>query len=344
MEWTVIGGGPAGIAAVGKLIDAGVDPAKIGWIDPHFQVGDLGKKWSQVPGNTKVELFNRYFEHCQAFAFKSRPKKFKMEEIDPNETCLLQYVVEPLQWVTDHLRKKVHAKEEMALELFLEKGGWEIKLQKGSIFSKNVILAIGSDPKALFHPGPETIGLEVALDPNKLQKAIQSNDTVAVFGSSHSAVLVLAKLLETPVKKVINFYRSPIRYAVHLKDWILYDDTGLKGFTAQWSKKYLDGELPPRLERMLANDPAFEESLSTCTKAIYAVGFERRKLPILKQYEHLHYDDKTGIIAPGLFGIGIAFPRGKFSPLGHLEYSVGLWKFMDQLNLMLPFWQKYANA
>jgi len=33
-KWTVIGAGPAGIAAVGKLIDSGVKPLEIAWVDP----------------------------------------------------------------------------------------------------------------------------------------------------------------------------------------------------------------------------------------------------------------------------------------------------------------------
>ena len=42
--WTVIGAGPAGIAAVGKLLDHGIAPEKIAWIDPAFAAGDLGAK------------------------------------------------------------------------------------------------------------------------------------------------------------------------------------------------------------------------------------------------------------------------------------------------------------
>lgn len=41
-QWAVIGAGPAGIAAVGKLLDHGVLPEDILWFDPHFKVGDLG--------------------------------------------------------------------------------------------------------------------------------------------------------------------------------------------------------------------------------------------------------------------------------------------------------------
>lgn len=97
------------------------------------------------------------------------------------------------------------------------------------------------------------------------------------------------------------------------------------------------------MKRVLITDPQFDASLALCNKAIYAVGFERRKLPILNQYTDLRYDDRTGIIAPGLFGLGIAFPQAKFNPLDQLEFRVGLWKFMDYLNAILPIWIKYSN-
>lgn len=56
-KWAVIGAGPAGIAAVGKLIDAGINPKEIVWIDPEFKVGDFGTHWRNVSSNTKVGLF-----------------------------------------------------------------------------------------------------------------------------------------------------------------------------------------------------------------------------------------------------------------------------------------------
>jgi cation diffusion facilitator CzcD-associated flavoprotein CzcO len=343
LDWTVIGAGPAGIAAIGKLIDQRIPAHKIGWIDSHFLVGDLGRKWSNVPSNTSVELFFRFLNNCEAFNFKNHSSKFHLESLDPKETCALKYIVEPLQWITDHLRKRVHSIQTISMALSLSQGLWEIKHKTGSLYTKNVILAVGSECKNLSFAGPELINLEVALDPEKLRIAIDPKDTIAVFGSSHSAVLVLANLIELNAKKVINFYRSPHKYAVFLDDWILYDDTGLKGFAAKWAKAHLDGILPRNLERVLISDHTFAESLALCNKAVYAVGFERRRLPVLEQYEHLNYDDRTGIIAPGLFGFGLAFPQAKFNPLGQLDYRVGLWKFMDYLNSILPIWIKYAQ-
>ena len=342
-DWMVIGAGPAGIAAAGKLMDQGISSDKIAWIDPHFKVGDLGQRWSEVPSNTSVELFLRFLNACEAFHFKKRPSKFHLETLDAKETCILKHIVEPLQWVTQHLKDKVRIFETTAMALTLSQGIWEVKTKGASLHSKNVILAIGSECKTLSHIGPELIHLETALHPEKLRGVVGPQDTVAVFGSSHSAVLVLANLVELGVKKAINFYRSPHKYAIHLNDWILFDDTGLKGFSAKWAKKHLDGVPPANLSRVLISNHTFQESLALCNKAVYAVGFERRKLPVLEQYERLHYDDRTGIIAPGLFGCGLAFPQAKFDPLGHLDYRVGLWKFMDYLNSILPIWLAYAN-
>lgn len=342
-DWAVIGAGPAGIAAIGKLIDQGISAQKIAWIDPHFSVGDFGRKWSRVPGNTRVALFLRFLHACKAFEYENQRSKFDLDSFDPKETCALQSIVEPLQWVTNHLKKKVGSYQTLAMALSLSQGRWEIKTQNSPLYSKNVVLAIGAEAKTLPFAGPEIISLDIALNPAKLKLAIDPKDTIAVFGSSHSAILALANLIDLKPKNVINFYRSPHKYAVFFDDWILFDNTGLKGFSAKWAKQYIDGIHPAQLKRILISDHAFEESLALCNKIVYAVGFETRKLPVLEQYDRLGYDDRTGIIAPGLFGCGLGFPQAEFNQIGQLEYKVGLWKFMEYLNSILPIWMRYAN-
>ncbi|HYB80896.1 MAG TPA: pyridine nucleotide-disulfide oxidoreductase, partial [Mycobacterium sp.] len=71
--WTVIGAGPAGIAAVGKLLDQGIAPKSIAWIDPAFGAGDLGEKWRSVSSNTQVGLFLSYLDGSSAFRFSTAP-------------------------------------------------------------------------------------------------------------------------------------------------------------------------------------------------------------------------------------------------------------------------------
>lgn len=333
-EWVVVGAGPAGIAAVGKLIDFGVQPKRIGWIDPAFQVGDFGSKWQHVSSNTKVGLFLRFFEACQAFNYHLAPP-FAIQRQPAEETCMLALAADPLQWISNQLQAQVNTIYGWVEALHPHDSKWQLKVADKTIAATNVILAIGSEPKQLAYPLP-AIHLTIALHPAALKAACTPQDVIAVFGSSHSAVLILKTLLEEcNIQRVINFYLSPLRYAVYFDDWILYDDTGLKGIAAQWAKANLEGNtLPSRLARYHATPENIATHLPQCTKAIYATGFQARTIANLPT----HYNNQTGEIAPHLFGIGIAFPEAKVNPEGMLEYRVGLWKFMDYLERVVPLW------
>lgn len=340
--WTVIGAGPAGIAAVGRLLDRGIAPEQIAWIDPAFSAGDLGQKWRPVSSNTIAGTFLEYLNGSKAFRFSDAPP-LPLREVDPEETCVLALVADPLLWVTGHLRERVDVFQTTATALFLENRQWRIDTEEQEVTSKNVVLAVGAVPKRLNYPQLEEIPVEVALDPEQLAKQPLEGATVAVFGSSHSSMIVLPHLLRHPVAKVINFYRSPLKYAVYLDDWILFDDTGLKGRAAEWARENIDGKHPERLERYWVSSPEFEEKLQSCDRVVYTVGFERRKLPETPQWGQLDYNPQNGIIAPGLFGLGIAFPEYAEDPCGYGQYRVGLKKFMDFLNSVLPLWLLYGT-
>lgn len=342
-DWVVIGAGPAGIAAIGKLLDHQIPSEQIGWLDPAFKVGDLGEKWHSVPSNTKVGLFLKFLNNCRSFQYKECKKKFPINQLSPEDNCLLKEIADPLQWVTDHLTSVVRTIQGEAVALNLEGGWWEVKTMSSLIRAKNVILCIGAETKLLPLAHPTVIPLEIALNPAKLAQEIDPQDVVGVFGSSHSAILALANLMTLKPKMIHNFYRSPHIYAVELGDWILFDNVGLKGSAAKWARQHLDGPLPKNLNRCLTSDKTFEEVLALCNKVIYAVGFERRKTPVMEQFPSASYQETTGIIAPGLFGLGIAYPQAQLDPLGNREYRVGLWKFMDYLNTMLPIWLQYGK-
>ena len=340
--WTVIGAGPAGIAAVGKLLDLGVADRDIAWIDPSFAAGDLGAKWRSVSSNTIVATFLEYLNGSKAFRFSEAPA-MPLTETDPEETCALALVADPLRWITGQLRERVDTFETTATGLSLENRQWQIDTEHQDLTSDNVILAVGATPKKLDYPQLQEIPLEVALDPEKLAEEPLENATVAVFGSSHSSMIALPHLLRHPVAKVVNFYRSPLKYAVYLDDWILFDDSGLKGRAAVWARENVDGVLPDRLERCLVDGPDFDEKLAECDRAVYTVGLERRTLPETRQWGQLDYNPDNGILAPGLFGVGIAFPARAVDRYGYIEYRVGLKKFMDHLDEVLPLWSRYST-
>lgn len=341
-QWAVIGAGPAGIAAIGKLLDAGIAGKEIVWIDPRFTVGDFGALWTHVPSNTKVALFQKFLMNCMSFDYRDSPD-FPLKHAASDETCPLSWMAAPLQWVTDQLKQKVTHIQDVAESLLLRQRVWNISLKNAKAQARNVILAIGAEAKKLSYPSPASVPLEDALDNERIKNHITQHDTVAVFGSSHSAILVLKNLLENSVKQVINFHRSPLVYAVYLEDWILFDDSGLKGCAAEWARQYVDGDLPVNLKRVYSNEENIAHHLPQCDKVIYAVGFERRALPVVEDMGHIDYMPESGIIAPGLFGLGIAFPEAKYNRLGMLEYRIGLWKFMDYLDRILPVWLKYPS-
>lgn len=341
--WAVIGAGPAGIAAIGKLLDHGIAAPEIAWIDPKFTVGDFGTLWRNVPSNTKVKLFLHFLQACKSFAYQAAPQHFALNHADPEKTCPLNLMAEPLQWVTEQLKNKVHAVQGIAEDLSLNNRVWNIKFKNSHLSAKNVILAVGAEPKNLAFPIPPIIPLSDAMDSERIKKYHHADETIAVFGSSHSAILALHNLVESGVKRIINFYRSPLLYAVYLENWILFDDTGLKGPTADWAREHIDGKLPKSLKRVYSNEENIEHYLPQCDKVIYAVGFERRTLPIVEGLGYVSYIKQCGIIAPGLFGLGIAFPEAQYNRFGILEYRVGLYKFMDYLQRIMPIWLNYSS-
>ena len=339
-SWAVIGAGPAGIASVGKLLDSGVNHEDIIWIDPHFTVGDFGAYWHLVLSNTQVWRFKKYLEGISSFGFSDKDEHFDFDDLDENDTCQLSYVADVLSWVTRGLLKQVHSIKTKIERLSLSDQRWVLHYGESVLKADNVIMAVGSDPVTLANDR-ETIDLATALDKQKLAAAVQENDTVALFGSSHSAVIILRYLTEIGVKHVYNFMREPLKFAVDFNDWILFDNTGLKGTTADWARQNLLGNLPENITQVYSDEVNTTKYLSKCSKVIYAIGFRPRSIEI-DGFAKVAYNPHNGIIAPGLFGVGIAFPEIVTDRYGNKESSVGLLKFKHYLDRVMPLWFKYA--
>lgn len=342
ISWTVVGAGPAGILAVGRLLDAGVSAQSIVWIDPEFAVGDLGKYWYSVPSNTRVSLFNKFLTSTRSFQYSACPKELTLAHLDEQDTCLLGEVVKPLQWVTHTLCAVVPHQKNTVRSLQQSQGGWCLETSTGRIVSKNIILATGSVPKTERHVlDANELTLAVALNPVLLQETVRVGERVAVFGASHSGVLVIKNLLEMGCH-VTNFYRSPLKYALYQEDHIIYDNTGLKGDAAQWAKKHLQGQKTPGLTRHCLIDCSAEDVAQPYDHVVYATGFTARHLQS-RDLNCQRYDAHTGIIAPGLFGLGVAYPEAVTDRYGIHELSVGLFKFSNYMTKALPLWMQYTN-
>lgn len=319
------------------LLDIG--KSSILWIDPHFNAGRLST-YTEVPSNTKVKLFQQYVTTSPSLNRYSEKCLAQFHDQDPDRGCSLGLAVEMVQTLTDAIRQhdsdRVRCAKAVLRELRFLDGKWH--LDTGDVVDQ-VYLATGSAPSKYEFEGAETIDLDLALKPSLLPSLVSESDTVGVVGSSHSAMLALRNLVDCKTRpKILNFYRSPLLYAQYMDDWILYDNTGLKGEVAEWAKQEVDtGKLEEQgiVTRICVKERPLDEQMQLwrgCTKVIQAVGFNRNALPRIvvngKELVDVEYDPLNGRIADGLFGYGIAFPEQTVDPHGNRELAVGLWKFM----------------
>lgn len=318
LEWTVIGAGPAGIASIGKLLDAGVSPTDILWIDPHFTVGDFGTSWRYVNSNTAVEYFLKFYQQCEAFRYnKQAHPPFLIDQAPPAKNCPLILAAQPLLWMTKCLSQQVNVLKDTVIGLTPVNHHWQLQLaSKNRLLTKKIILAIGANAKELHFANTPSIPLKTALNPAALKKAIKPEDYVIVFGSAQSAKSVIENLTLLETQKTILFYRSENSLHRHFNE----DDL-------------------TRIESLKMTPKQLLAQMPRCTKAIYAIGFKRRHIPIQGLPENYGYDRKTGEIAPGVFGLGIAFPEIMPYELGQIEYPVtAIWPLMKRLNKLMPQW------
>lgn len=105
----VVGGGSAGIAVLGNLLEK-IDHGRIAWVDPKFDGGRINRKYREVPSNTKAGLFLAYAQGAKPLQeiLKATPKPnaaSTLEELPQDETCTLSYAGDMLQMLSDGLVK-----------------------------------------------------------------------------------------------------------------------------------------------------------------------------------------------------------------------------------------------
>lgn len=324
-SWAIVGAGVAGITALACLIDCGIEPSTIAWIDPEFNIGRIGKYYRNVPGNIQTSRLLLYVSGCPYFKNITSPSLHALYTYNVNEYPLLRVIADPLVDFTDYLRDQVNPIQDTISSLDYNGDHWILHSTDSDIHAKKVILAIGSEPKRLNYDIPE-IPLDDALDKDKLATCVSDDDCIAVFGGMHSAILILKFLSEYSVKEIVNFYIDPY----------FYDAPGLEGATAAWAKNVLEKNPPSNLSRVLSTAENRAAILPRCTKVIYAIGYEPNPI-IVNGSSDLLFDENNGIIAQDLYGIGIAFPPTGIIN-GHKVAKNGLMAYLGYAKKLVPQW------
>jgi hypothetical protein len=334
--WIVIGAGPSGITAIGALLD--LHQTDIIWIDPEFNVGDLSK-YPQVPGNTLIRLLEHsFFEQCASFQYNSFRNEFPLAKLGRNDYCMLKPVADIFQRISRKFEHDLNlvCVREMVTSLKKQGTTWQVTTNNQQFLTEKVILANGARPiipKLPFTVTQTVIPVVDALTPTILKS--HQLTRVAVFGASHTAILVMKNLIDMGIP-VLNIFKSPILFAKINDDGLENWYTGLKGVAADWAKNNIVQDLNPLLERVHLEQLMLEGSLilEGCSHVVYGVGFETNPIPGFVPSERT----ENGMIQDGVMGIGIAYPGTETDCKGKKEFAIGFVPCLKALQKDLERW------
>ena len=322
-----------------------------GQIDRYFKGGAFTKKWYPVPSNAKVKIFLQYFKGWESFEYDSTSNDKILNTLDKEGFCKLEVVGKELLDLTKVLKPKVTTIEGEVSKFSWNSKNWEISIsgeKDETCISENVIFCPGQTPISLPYNNDIEIPLEIGLNFNILKLLVEERKikTIAIYGSSHSSMLVIKNAYEAGVEKIINFYREPIKHAEYMDGWIRWDNTGLKGDCSEWVKEYIEGDKKAKnIFRYDNSDPSFNDRqyLKGIDAVCYTIGFSRKNYPQLvingnnvdsnKMYNN--YNPHTCEISQNMIGMGIGFPEKVTSPEGDTSFNVGLLDFIKTANVVL---------
>lgn len=328
-QWVVIGAGPAGVTAVAVLLKEKIPGSEILWIDPEFNVGRMGTFYQNVPGNLQTKRLVTYANNCPFFKDFPSTSRELLYTYDQEAFQPLHIMVEPVLEFTHYLRERVISSINSISSLDYLHNVWHLNSINHTYKARKVILAIGSHPKRLDYPITE-IPMDLAIDKETLSQLITPDDTIAVFGSMHSAFLIIKYLTELSVKKIINFYHSDYYFGKP-------GTAGLEGITAAWVKNVLEKNPPLNLVRLLNTADNIDIHLPSCTKVIYAIGYEQNAI-LVNGKNKLAFDEETGIVDHNLFGIGIAFAPTAIQINGSKAALNGFNTYLWYAQKLIPQW------
>lgn len=331
MNLCIIGAGISGLLLILLLAETSIPLNSIYIIDPHFDGGDLFRKWSSVISNTpwSVTITNLQ-THLPSVKIPKWALALPLDKPTPVFTIakLIRECAEPLL-------KQVKCVYGSAVS-----ANWSSKTSKYTVLvqkeqsttlieASGVCLTYGSEPKELDISIP-SIPLDIALDCNRLSKYIEPDSKVIVFGTRHSGVHVLKNLVDCSANSIIGLYKG-VKPFMWARDGE-YD--GIKMDAALIADEIIAGKYPSVQLLSTSNLSAILREVRSAHWVVYAIGFEPRNLlqitndgvPITK----IEYDNSGKILnCSSMWGFGIAYPSQ--APDG-IHWDVGVSSFLEHIH------------
>jgi cation diffusion facilitator CzcD-associated flavoprotein CzcO len=278
----IVGLGPAGLFTLASLPNSLLNTTVL--IEQSCIGGELASHYGNVIANITKAEFLSSLTSIPRWGDANCPE---LDAYADTSTPPLYVLINILRRLSRPLIQQAHFHTCSLQDLTQLQDGWGLHTTVGTIQANKVILCMGATPKTLNFPIP-AIPLHVALGPT-LNSAINPNDTIVVFGTSHSGTLVLKQLKDLGATSV---------YAVHTGISPFHSD--LKHEAQTITREILTGVWEPYTPTFISytDTPTLYRTLSKASAVIYAIGFAPRSLcPMpaqgLKDLLRLGYCDPT---------------------------------------------------
>jgi hypothetical protein len=320
----IIGTGAAGLLALFSLSFTNISPDDIVLIDPYHDGGDLQRKYCCIQSNT---IWNQLLDILRSKGISIEALPSPWRDLDPSKPAPLKEYIQLLRYVTKPFAERCESiyATVLRLEKDEEKGVTRIFFDTHqSLATKVCIVATGCHPKHLSFPIP-TIPLEIALHQDRLKSYVESNQTVCVFGLSHSGTLILSNLHKLKVN-THAFYKgtTPFLFARDGE----YD--GIKQESEVIADAIVAGLYPSIHLHSLSDTAEIIRWTRKSDWVIYAAGFQRTSFSA-----SFTYNEITGQLneLPNTWGFGIAFPNRASDGI---HWDVSIPSFFSHIELQCP--------
>ena len=332
MTVCIVGAGVAGLLLV-LLLQTHMAAEQITIIDPHFDGGDLVRKWHSVTSNTPWKAAIGAF---QTFAPTATLPKWALELDAEQPTSLATLGRLIRETVSLGAVKRIQG---TVTDANWTGKAWQIHyMSAGSsatVTADTLLLTTGGEPKYMDLPIP-SIPLDVALDVTRLKSYILPGQRVVLFGTSHSGTLIIKNVLDCAVQSVAAIYKGSKPF-IWARDGE-YD--GIKLEAAVLADSYVASTAPTQLTLVsLADISGIIKATHRADWVIYAIGFNQRYTFHVRNESVVtnltEYERMTGKIPsiPNAWGFGLSHPS--LAPDG-VHFDVGIFSFMEHISKQIP--------
>ena len=333
LDYIILGGGLSGIITL-SIIHNKYPSKTIGWIDNNnFTGGDL-VKYPEVPANTPYPVLVKFIEKIYNNINFARSSDEICNLVD-NGIFKLKCLAKELKIISNHIRtlKNVTMINDYINRMEYIDNTWGVYGELNNYSSTRVVICNGSIHKKLNYNIP-AIPVEIALNPEKLRKLDIKNKKLAVFGNSHSGILILKNLYDLSCNHVTNIIKTSIKIPYMDENNIeIYQESGIRGVGLEWANKFMVPENKTNIKIVKYTD--FDQA--SYDYVIYSIGLVRRNLSIKINDTPLIIDpafNETGLLSKNLYGLGVAYPE-YYILNGDTEYKVGIGGFFQRATKIL---------